>query len=131
MLTTKEWDTVHEQCVNIDRQCRDAIAEVAGSPAILAVIHTMYPYDEDGCPINNLNDMPIMRKVRFHWIDGEGEDHSTGVLFSPRWIDIIVAINIMIYRVLRVDNKFDPMQMEDYSIESTENGIIQAYIELH
>jgi len=56
------------------------------------VIYSAYPTDEDGVPINNLNDVPIEGSVRFElrcdemFPSDEGEDYMSPIVIDPNWL---------------------------------------------
>ncbi len=74
------------------------IAKRLGENSI--VFYSAYTTDNNGLPIDNLDDIAIEGRVKFHvthdpfW--GSGNPYSSHVVESPTWLDIAVLANKMI-----------------------------------
>jgi len=64
------------------------------------VLYSAYETDEDGMPVNNLDQVAIEGKAIFvsdydpFW--GEGTAYQSEIMENPTWLDIAVAANKMI-----------------------------------
>lgn len=68
----------------------------------VCVIYSAYETDEEGLPVDNLNEIAVKGKCKFvgfaddFWGGKEAQDYTSPVLTDPTWLDLCYYANEMI-----------------------------------
>lgn len=90
----KKWQAAIEP---MEKRVNEAIKKNGQKPY---VIYSAYQHDEDGIPIDNLDEIAVEGNCVFVEMGdtffGDGSSYESDVLYNPTWLDVAVLANEMI-----------------------------------
>lgn len=93
-ITMEKWRAAVEP---MEKRVDEAVKKNGQKPY---VIYSAYQHDEDGIPINNLDEIAVEGNVKFVEMGdtffGDGSNYESDVFYNPTWLDVAVLANEMI-----------------------------------